>query len=214
LPESCGLLPSWYGQPDSGEGRLSAMAIELSGLLLPEETKCESKAARVKSIADMLVRSGVATGAATLELSLTANEKQTSATLVWPASHPELVFNEPPSSDAPTAAAPSDSTTTPVVQDAVTLLPPYSRNLLRIKVPVMVTLASKKQPISKIVEIVPGAIIQFNKSCEEMLEMEVGTYRVALGECVKVGDKFGLRITSLILPAERFAKVQPAKAAG
>ena len=64
-------------------------------------------------------------------------------------------------------------------------------------------LASKKQPVSKIVELAPGAIIQFNKSCDEMLDLEVSGLRIAEGECVKVGDKFGLRITSIILPEER-----------
>ena len=76
-------------------------------------------------------------------------------------------------------------------------------SFLRIAVPVAVTLASKKQPVSKIVELAPGAIIQFNKSCDEMLDLEVSGLRIAEGECVKVGDKFGLRITSIILPEER-----------
>lgn len=87
------------------------------------------------------------------------------------------------------------------------VLPPYTRNLLRIRVPVTVTLARKKQPVQSIVEIVPGAILQFNKSCDEMLELEVSSQPTAVGECVKVGDKFGLRVTSMILPEERFKKV-------
>ena len=65
--------------------------------------------------------------------------------------------------------------------------------------PVVVTLAEKRQKLSRIVELGPGAIIQFEKSCEEMLELGVGDRRVALGEAVKVGDKFGLRITSIAL---------------
>jgi flagellar motor switch protein FliN/FliY len=89
-------------------------------------------------------------------------------------------------------------------------LPPFTQNLLRIKVPVMVTLARKKQPVESIVDLVPGAIIQFNKSCDEMLELEVGGHPTAQGECVKVGDKFGLRITSMILPGERFLAVRGA----
>lgn len=88
-------------------------------------------------------------------------------------------------------------------------LPSYTRNLLRIEVPVIVTLAKKKQPISSIVELVPGAIIQFNKSCDEMLDLEVSGQPAACGECIKVGDKFGLRITSMILPNERFKAVRP-----
>lgn len=96
------------------------------------------------------------------------------------------------------------------VEPSASGFPPFTKNLLRIRVPLMVTLAQKKQPVQAIVELVPGSIIQFNKSCEEMLELEVSGEPIAHGECVKVGDKFGLRITSMILPAERFAAVRSA----
>jgi len=88
-------------------------------------------------------------------------------------------------------------------------LPAYSRSLLRIPVPVRVVLAQKRQPLGAVVELAPGAILQFDKPCEEMLEVHIGGRPVALGEAVKVGDKFGLRITSLVSPAERFEKVEP-----
>ena len=45
-------------------------------------------------------------------------------------------------------------------------LPPYTRSLLRIKVPVVVTLAEKRQKLGSIVELAPGSIIQFDKPCE------------------------------------------------
>ena len=64
---------------------------------------------------------------------------------------------------------------------------------------------------SLIVEMGPGMIIQFEKSCEEMLELEVGDRKVAFGEAIKVGDKFGIRVTSIILPEERFNTVKPRK---
>ena len=88
-------------------------------------------------------------------------------------------------------------------------LPAYSLSLLRIPVPVVVTLAQKRQILGRIVEIGPGSIVQFDKSCDEMLELHIGDRLVALGEAVKVGDKFGLRITSMVLPGERFEKVVP-----
>ena len=78
-----------------------------------------------------------------------------------------------------------------------------NRNLLRIKVPVTITLASKKQAVGSIVDLVPGAILRFDKSCHEKLDLEVGSRRIAQGECVHVGDRLGLRISSWILPAER-----------
>ena len=70
--------------------------------------------------------------------------------------------------------------------------------------PVVVTLASKRQAIGRILEIGPGSIIQFDKLCDEMLDLSVGNHCVAQGEAVKIGEKFGLRITSLTLPEERF----------
>ena len=87
-------------------------------------------------------------------------------------------------------------------------LPSYSRSLLHIKVPVVVTLASKKQSVDQIVQLGPGSIIQFEKACEEMLELAVGGHPIAEGEAVKVGDKFGLRITSLTPAGERFAPIE------
>jgi flagellar motor switch protein FliN/FliY len=83
-------------------------------------------------------------------------------------------------------------------------LPAYSRSLLKIKVPVTVTLATARQPVRAILELVPGSILQFDKLCDETLTLEVADHPVAEGETVKVGDKFGLRVTSMVLPDERF----------
>ena len=92
---------------------------------------------------------------------------------------------------------------------APTSLPSYSQSLLRIRLPVVVRLAQKRQPLGRILELGPGSIIHFEKSCEDSLHLEVGGHRVAAGEAVKVGDKFGLRITSILLPGERFKPVRP-----
>ena len=89
-------------------------------------------------------------------------------------------------------------------EDGLVQLPAYSRSLLKIKVPVMVTLAESKQPVENVLAIGPGSIIHFNKPCEDSLALEIDGQKVALGEAVKVGDKFGLWITSMILPEERF----------
>ena len=93
-------------------------------------------------------------------------------------------------------------------EDDQARLPTYARSLLKIKVPVSVTLAASKQPIGRVVELTPGSIIQFEKACDEMLCLEVGGCDVAEGEAVKVGDKFGLRVTSITLPEERFTSLR------
>jgi flagellar motor switch protein FliN len=100
---------------------------------------------------------------------------------------------KPPADDAPVAAHPD-----------LVKLPSYTRSLLRVEVPVQVVLAQSKQSIDSIVRLGPGSIIQFEKSCEEMLDVEISGHRIAQGEVVKVGDKFGLRVTSILLPEERF----------
>jgi flagellar motor switch protein FliN/FliY len=87
-------------------------------------------------------------------------------------------------------------------------LPKYTHSLLRIKLPVIVTLARTRQPVGRILELAPGSIIQFEKSCEELLELDVGERSIATGQAVKVGDKFGLQVNSMILPGERFASVR------
>lgn len=122
-----------------------------------------------------------------------------------PAGHTPSAPPKPAPAPAAKPAEPRRARTAARVEN----LPIYTRSLLHIEVPVTVTLAAKKQPVGKIVELAPGSIIQFDKSCEEMLDLEVGGQVVGQGEAVKVGDKFGIRLTSLIMPLERFQPVRP-----
>lgn len=94
------------------------------------------------------------------------------------------------------------------VEEGLPALPPYTRSLLKIKVPVRVVLAEATLPVHRIVELAQGAIIPFNKSCEDMLTLDVSDCRVAVGEAVKVGDKFGIRISAIAMPEEKFWTVR------
>jgi flagellar motor switch protein FliN/FliY len=91
----------------------------------------------------------------------------------------------------------------------LTQLPAYARSLLRIKVPVVVTLATTRQPLSRVLDLAPGTILHFGKACDDPLTISVGHCDVAVGETVKVGDKFGLRIRSMVMPEEKFELVKP-----
>ena len=70
-------------------------------------------------------------------------------------------------------------------------------------------MARQKQPLSNIFELGHGSIIQFDKSYDQPLVLEAGNRAIAEGEAVKVGDKFGIRLTSIVLPDERFWTVRP-----
>jgi flagellar motor switch/type III secretory pathway protein FliN len=87
-------------------------------------------------------------------------------------------------------------------------LPAYSRSLLRIEVPVVVTLATTRLPVSRILEMGPGAILHFEKSYDSPLTVSVGSCEVAVGEAVKIGEKFGIRISSMVMPQEKFEAVR------
>jgi flagellar motor switch protein FliN/FliY len=226
IPEGSGFVPAWCAEPDAaGQSRLATLAQEVGMLVTPEGyTPTYFKAGFVTSLAAAVVRGGVLTGAVSLPLSLGQPDGQTvEAALVWPVPKPASVFgtasrpdkgsgagSRPRPGPATSADAASDSPATPEgPRVSVASLPVYARSLLRVRVPVIVTLAEKKQALRRILELAPGSIIQFDKACEEMLELAVGQRPVALGEAVKVGDKFGLRVTSVILPEERFQPVQP-----
>jgi flagellar motor switch protein FliN/FliY len=226
LAESTGLLPPWYATPDAtGESKLSTLAQELSMVLAPESLAADKfEAKRVENIAAALAGAKVAPDAALVTLPVTAGPKTGALSLVWPLSEPAAIF----SSAAP--ATPTPATTTAAVQAAAPVaapaaaklskpqvanlaqLPHYSRSLLKINIPISVHLATKRETVQEIVELVPGAIIKFEKGCDELLQMVIGGQLVAEGEAVKVGDKFGFRITSMLPPREHFIKAKRPKA--
>lgn len=69
--------------------------------------------------------------------------------------------------------------------------------ILRLQVPLVVKLAERKLSLAEVMRLGIGAIIEFSKSSEEPLQLLVNNKTVALGETVKVGENFGLRITQI-----------------
>lgn len=225
LPESCGFLPSWYAHPDpTGQSKLTTLAQELGMLVIPEALPVQDfRAGRVSNLRDSMVRAGLSENAVSVCLAISASKTaQAIALLVWPASQPDTALAEPKSSASlsaspvsgkssrkPFSEPPPKPTVSPP-RRGVSLrdLPPYSKSLLRVRIPVAVTLARKKHPLEKVLDLGPGSIIHFDKSCEDPLELEAAGYPIALGEAVKVGEKFGLRILTIRLPEERILPVK------
>jgi len=219
LSEATGLLPGWYAEPDvTGRSKLDTLAQELTTLTLPSDVTADRPTARrVARLDEALAAGQPAADAQVLSLNLTADGKSTSLYLVWPLANIDAMYPAaaPQAETTSQSATPAAGTVganvaaTPGAIDYSDLsqVPPYTKNLLRIRLPVQVTLASKRQPISRILDLGPGVIIQFSKSCEEMLALEVAGQPIAEGEPVKVGDKFGLRITSVTVPKEHFKAI-------
>jgi len=69
--------------------------------------------------------------------------------------------------------------------------------LLKIELPVIVHLAENRMPLSEIMRLSTGAIIEFEKGFDSELDLRVNNMCIGQGEAVKVGENFGLRITRI-----------------
>jgi flagellar motor switch protein FliN/FliY len=66
-----------------------------------------------------------------------------------------------------------------------------------LSVPVIVKLADRKLALSEVMRLGAGAIIEFSKASNEPLELMINNKSIGLGETVKIGENFGLRITQI-----------------
>ena len=75
--------------------------------------------------------------------------------------------------------------------------PSELNRILRMEVPVIVKLGERKLLLSEVMRLGVGAIIEFSKRSDEPLELLINNKAIAMGETVKVGENFGLRITQI-----------------
>jgi flagellar motor switch protein FliN/FliY len=75
--------------------------------------------------------------------------------------------------------------------------------ILDIPLEISVELGRTKIPISDLLQLGQGSVIELTKMTGEPLEILVNQKLVARGEVVVVNDKFGVRLTDIISPAER-----------
>ncbi len=78
----------------------------------------------------------------------------------------------------------------------------YRQGVLKIQTDVSVTLARQNVSLQKVLALVPGSMLIFDKHYAEPLLLEAAGHPIATGETVKVGDKFGIRILQLVQPTE------------
>lgn len=68
---------------------------------------------------------------------------------------------------------------------------------MRMHVPVIVKLAGKKMTVEGVTSITTGTIIEFDKRADDELELKIRNKTIGFGQAVKVGEKFGLRISNI-----------------
>jgi flagellar motor switch protein FliN/FliY len=83
------------------------------------------------------------------------------------------------------------------------LMPTDIRTILSLTVPVIVQIGQRPMRLDDIMALGPGAILELEKNSEENLDLLVNNKPIGRGEAVKVGENFGLRITSIGTARER-----------
>ncbi len=68
------------------------------------------------------------------------------------------------------------------------------KNILSMKVPLIVKVAQKKMCMENVLKLSLGSIIQFDKDVYENIELMVNNQTIGMGQPVKIGENFGLRL--------------------
>ncbi len=75
--------------------------------------------------------------------------------------------------------------------------------LLDIPLQVSVEVGRSKILVRDLLQLQEGSLVELDKLAGEPLELYVNSRLIARGEAVVVNDKFGLRLTDVVSPAER-----------
>ena len=80
--------------------------------------------------------------------------------------------------------------------------------ILDIPLKVTVELGRTKMPVSELLNLTQGSVIELSKLAGEPMEVLVNDKLIARGEAVVVNEKFGVRLTDIISPAERVEQLR------
>ncbi len=79
--------------------------------------------------------------------------------------------------------------------------------ILDIPVNVTVELGRTKLPIRSLLQLAQGSVVELDGLAGEPMDVLVNGCLIAQGEVVVVNDKFGIRLTDIITPAERLRRL-------
>jgi flagellar motor switch protein FliN/FliY len=134
-----------------------------------------------------------------------ANEidNQTSAEDDWAAAIAEQSRSESVAAPAQPAAS--------VFQDFAGAVKSTTHNdidfILDIPVQLTVELGRTKIAIKNLLQLAQGSVVELDGMAGEPMDVLVNGCLIAQGEVVVVNDKFGIRLTDIISPAERIRKL-------
>lgn len=80
--------------------------------------------------------------------------------------------------------------------------------ILDIPLKVTVELGRTKMPVNELLNLTQGSVIELSKLAGEPMEVYVNDKLIARGEAVVINEKFGVRLTDVISPAERVEQLR------
>lgn len=213
IPAASG-LPAWYRTPtDSEKSRLDTLAMEWSLNLWPDDHMVErSSSVAVPKLAEYLTESQPAAEAALFVIDVLDDAGTVVGPffVVWPIANRIWEVAVP---SAPEPMAVASATPIPAPTSAPSPTAPVRRGpdplarLRQLPVAVSVRLAEKRITMSQLLAITPGALVTFNKSCDDLLDLYVNNSLYCRGEAVKIGESFGLKIDHVGVQVERESRL-------
>jgi flagellar motor switch protein FliN/FliY len=79
--------------------------------------------------------------------------------------------------------------------------------ILDIPVQLTVELGRTRIPIKQVLQLAQGSVVELETLAGEPMDVLVNGYLIAQGEVVVVNDKFGIRLTDIVTPAERMRRL-------
>jgi flagellar motor switch protein FliN/FliY len=124
-------------------------------------------------------------------------QKQTAAKMAAPApAKPERVEYEPVSDTAPPAE--DDEGKKEVNLDVI----------LDVPVTISMEIGRTRINIRNLLQLTQGSVVELDRLAGEAMDVLVNGTLIAHGEVVVVNDKFGIRLTDVLSPAERVRKLK------
>lgn len=123
-------------------------------------------------------------------------------------------MNNPESNEA----VQSDPTESPAAADAAAVAPGGGETatgkdvnldvILDVAVSLSMEAGRTRVPIRNLLQLNQGSVVELDRAAGEPLDVYVNGTLIAHGEVVVFNDKFGIRLTDVISPAERLRKLR------
>jgi flagellar motor switch protein FliN len=229
-------LPAWYREPDLGQNnQLQTLAQELSLHLLPADLLADRYLAiPTENLIEVAQSAQAAPSAQMMELAVfhpdgTHEAAFAKILVIVPVTAPPVPAAEQPATDDATQidaaaegtdfdsafddeseaefAALTDEEVHPASSAASADSALRALRVLRVPVTVSVRLAERKMSLGAVVALVPGSLVTFSKSCEDLLDLYVNNHRYCQGEAIKIGESFGLKVSRVDVTDERKERI-------